>query len=111
MQVCVSYGTSSSTGSLRSLILPEEIKRLLDRVCKLCGKVSVAKVDLSPSSVSMMLIMRSTPLKQKELSQLVNLCGTLNNHLGDRSLILQQSNYDDIKRPVHHSPSTHLPLT
>ena len=90
---------------------PEDVKQLLEQIKKRCGKVSVAKVNPPPSSIPLMLIVRSVPPKQEETSQLAKLCDALNNLLSDRSLISQQPNYDDIKRPVHGPPSIHLPLT
>jgi len=48
-----------------------DVKRLLEQITKLCGKISVAK---------------------KETSQLAELCNILSNRLSDRP-----SNYDDIK--------------
>jgi len=89
----------------------EDIKRLLQQIRKLCGKISVAKVNPPPSSIPLMLIVQSTPPNQKETSQLAELCDALSNRLSDRSLISQQPNYDDIKKPVHSPPSIHLSLT
>ena len=43
-----------------------------------------------------MLMIRLTPPKQKETSQLAALCEALSN----RSVVSQQFNYDDIKRPA-----------
>jgi len=49
--------------------------------------------------------------KQKETSQLAELCESLDKSLSDRSLISQQFKYDDIKRPIYCPPSTYLLLT
>lgn len=97
--------------SLIPIVLPEDVKQHLEHIGKLCGKIRVAKVNLSPSPITLMLIMRSTPPKQKETSQLAKLCDAINNRLGDRSPISQEPNYDDIKRSVNYLPSVHLPLT
>ena len=110
MPVCVSYNVSSGVGSPRSLILPEDVKRLLEQINNYCGKISVAKVNPSRSSTPLMLIMQPTPPKQKETSQLAELCGGLSGRLSDRSLVPQQFKYDEIKRPVYGSPSIYLPL-
>jgi hypothetical protein len=92
-------------------ILPEDVKQLLGHISNLCGKLHVAKVNLSLSSIPPMLIMRSHTPKQKETSQLAELCDVLRNRLSDRSLISQQDNYDEIKRLVrYYPPSIHLPL-
>ena len=48
VRVCVSHSISSTAGPLRFLVLPEDIKKLLEQIIKLCGKVSVAKVNMSP---------------------------------------------------------------
>jgi len=99
-------------GSLRSLVLPEDIKQLLDQIIGLCGKVSVAKVNLSPSSTALItLILRSTPPKQKETSQLAGLCSVISYRISDCSLVSQQPDHEKIKRPVHSPTSIHLPLT
>lgn len=111
MQVCVSCDIPISMSFLRSLILLEEIKQLLERISKHCSKISVAKVDPSLSSILLLLIIQSTSPKQKETSQLADQCETLGNRLNDRSFILQQPNYDGTKRPVHLPPPIHLPLT
>ena len=92
-------------------ILSGDVKQLLGSISNLCGKIHVAKVNLFPSSIPLMLIVRSTPPKQKETSQLAELCDTLKNRLSDRSLVSQQDNYDEIKKSVHYPPSIHLTLT
>lgn len=98
-------------GLLVSLIFSEDVRNLLEQINKLCGKIHAAKVNLSPSSIPLMLIIRFTPPKQKETLQLAGLCDILGNRLSDRSLNSQQYSYDDIKRPVHYPLSIHLPLT
>jgi len=110
VKACVSHNISSTMGS-KIPILPGDVKQLLGKISNLCGKIHVAKVNLSASFVPLMLIMRSIPPKQKETSQLAELCDTLRNRLSDRSLVSQQDNYDEIKKSVHHPPSIHLPLT
>jgi len=49
--------------------------------------------------------------KQKETSQLVELCESFDKSLSDHSLVSQQFKYDDIKRPVCCPPLIYLPLT
>lgn len=90
----------NSTSSLRFPILLEDVKQLLEEIRKLCGKISVAKVDLSPSLSPSILTKRSVHPKQKETSQLAELCDVLSDHLGDSSL--RSPNHDDVKRPVYH---------
>lgn len=109
MKACVSHDISSTTGS-EIPILSGDVKQLLGKISNLCGKIHVAKVNLFASFVPLMLIMRSTPPKQKETSQLAELCDALRNCLSDRSLVSQQDNYDEIKKSVHYPPSIHLPL-
>jgi len=65
-----------SPGAVGTSASLQDVKQLLEQIRKLCGKISVAK---------------------KETSQLAELCDSLSNRLGDRSLISQQPNYDDIK--------------
>ena len=113
MQVCVSHSIRRSTGSLRFPILPEDVKPLLEQIKKLCGKISVAKVNLfSSSDIRLTLIMRSALPAQKETSRLAELCEILSNRLSDHSLVLRGSDYDDIKRSAHPPPfpSIYSPL-
>ena len=90
---------------LRYFILPADAKQLLKQIRKLCGKISVAKVNLLSPHTPLILIMRSVHSEQKETSQLAELCGTL---LSDSSL--KSPNPEDVKRPVNHPLSIYFPL-
>ena len=108
-QIRVSHSLSNSTISLRYLILPADAKQLLEQIRKLCGKISVAQVNLPPSPTSLILIIRSVHPKQKETLELAELCGTLSDRLSDGSL--KSPNPEDVQRPAHHPLPIYLPLT
>ena len=91
--------------SLRSLILLEDVKQLLEQITKLCGKISVAKVNLPRLIRPFDTNCGGHVPKQKETSQLAELCRTLSNRLSDHP-----HGYNDIKRPVHYLSPIHLPL-
>ena len=108
VQVHVSRSLSNSTISLRYLVLSADAKQLLEQIRKLCGKISVAKVNLSPSPTPLILIIRSVNSKQKETFQLAVSCKTLSDRLGDGSL--KSPNPEDVQRPAHHPLSIYLPV-
>jgi len=108
IQHWVSQSVSSSTGLWRSLILAEDIQQLVCQVHKHCKKIPVAKVNLFSFPQSE-LIVWSNP-KQKQSLQLMDLCDNLIKRLSDHSPTPQQSNYEDIKRPVHFPLSFYIPL-
>ena len=108
-QVRVGRSLSNNSISLRPLILSEDAKQLLEQIRRLCGKISVAQVNLPPSSTPLILIIRSVHPKQKETLKLTELCGTLSDRLGDGSL--KSPNPEDIQRPAHHPLPIYLPLT
>ena len=47
METYVSQSISNGMGSLRPLVVPEDVKQLLEQINKLCGKIRVANVNLS----------------------------------------------------------------
>ena len=78
----------------------------MERIHKHCNKISVVKVNLPSSPILSMLIIHDPPPKQKETSQLGEVCNDLSKYLRDP----QQSNYDNIKRPVRRPSSFYIPL-
>ena len=87
----------------------------MDKIHKHCKKITdskVAKVNLPSPSARSILTMQSTSPKQEESSRLADLCSDLIKRLGDGSLTLQQSNYENIKKHAVCSPSSfYTPLT
>ena len=74
----------------------------MDQIHRHRNKISVAKVNPPSSPVPLILIVWSAPApKQKESSQLTDLCDDLIKRLSDRSLVPQQSGYGDIKRSAY----------
>ena len=95
---------------LRYFILPADAKQLLKQIKKLCGKISVAQVNLPSPHTPLILIIRPVHSKQKETSQLAKLCGTLSDRLSDSDDSLKSPNRDDVQRPVNHPLSIYFPL-
>lgn len=87
----------------------QRLRQLVNQIHKDCSKIPVAKVNLPSSSILSALITRSP--KQKMSSQLMDLSNDLIKRLSDRSVIPQQSSYEDIIRRACCLSSSYIALT